>query len=120
MTATQSIPVPVALLEAVPDAILGVDADGMIVLANAQTTLMFGYEIGELIGRPVEMLVSDGVRERHPALRAKYTADPHALPMGAGMRLAGHRRDGSEFPAEVSLSPVDTDTGRLTAAVVRD
>ncbi|GAA1026383.1 PAS domain-containing hybrid sensor histidine kinase/response regulator [Virgisporangium ochraceum] len=112
--------VSVALLEAAPDAILGVDERGAIVLANEQSVRMFGYPLSELIGQPVEILVPEGARHRHPAYRATYAADPHARPMGAGIKLAGRRKDGGEFPAEISLSPVVTDTGRLTAVVVRD
>jgi PAS domain S-box-containing protein len=108
------------LLEAAPDAMVCVDADGRIALVNAQTERLFGYSRGELVGQPVEMLVPDGVRAAHPGHRAGYVADPQPRPMRAGMELAGRRRDGSTFPAEISLSAIDTDQGLLVSAAVRD
>jgi PAS domain S-box-containing protein len=108
------------LLEAAPDAMVCVDADGRIALVNAQTERLFGYGRDELVGQPVEMLVPDAVREVHPSRRAGYMADPAPRPMGAGMELAGRRRDGSTFPAEISLSAIDTDQGILVTAAVRD
>ena len=107
-------------LEAVPDAMVCVDGDGRIVLVNAQTERLFGYARDELAGQPVEMLVPDGVRGVHPGHRAAYVADPRPRPMGAGMELAGRRRDGTTFPAEISLSAIDTDQGILVSAAVRD
>jgi PAS domain S-box-containing protein len=91
------------LLEAAPDAVICVDGDGRIVLVNAQTERLFGYGRDELAGQPVEMLVPDAVRDAHPGHRAGYLADPRPRPMGAGMELAGRRRDGSTFPAEISV-----------------
>jgi len=108
------------LLEAAPDAMVCVDADGRIALVNAQTERLFGYGRDELIGQPVEMLVPDAVRDAHPAHRAAYMADPRPRPMGAGMELAGRRRDGTTFPAEISLSAIDTEEGILVTAAVRD
>jgi two-component system, cell cycle sensor histidine kinase and response regulator CckA len=108
------------LLEAAPDAMVCVDADGRIALVNAQTERLFGYGRDELVGQPVEMLVPDAVREAHPGHRAGYVADPAPRPMGAGMELAGRRRDGSTFPAEISLSAIDTELGILVSAAVRD
>ena len=99
------------LLEAVPDAMVCVDADGRIALVNAQTERLFGYGRDELIGQPVEILVPDPVRGLHPAHRAGYMADPRPRPMGADMELAGRRRDGSTFPAEISLAAMGTDEG---------
>jgi PAS domain S-box-containing protein len=110
----------VALLEAAPDAIVGVAADGSIAMVNAQTVRLFGYDRGEMLGQPVEMLVPERVRGLHPAHRGAYLGDPHPRPMGAGMRLAARRKDGTEFPAEISLSPVASDDVRFVAAVVRD
>src|SRR5260370_41376016 len=97
-----------------------VDADGRIALVNAQTERLFGYHRDELIGQPVEMLVADAARAVHPGHRAGYVADPRPRPMGAGMELAGRRRDGTTFPAEISLSAIDTDQGILVSAAVRD
>ena len=108
------------LLEAVPDAMVCVDADGRIVLVNAQTERLFGYGRDELIGEPVDMLVPDAVRDVHQGHRAGYVADPRPRPMGAGMELAGRRRDGTTFPAEISLSAIDTERGILISATVRD
>jgi two-component system cell cycle sensor histidine kinase/response regulator CckA len=108
------------LMEAAPDAMVCVNRDGRIALVNAQTEQLFGYGRDELIGQPVEILVPDGVRGLHPAHRAGYVADPRPRPMGADMQLAGRRRDGSTFPAEVSLAALDTDEGLLVTAVVRD
>ncbi len=108
------------LLEAAPDAMVCVDADGRIALVNAQTERLFGYSRDELVGQPVEILVPDQVRDLHSRLRAGYVADPRPRPMGAVMELAGRRRDGTTFPAEISLSAIDTDQGILVTAVVRD
>ena len=108
------------LLEAAPDAMICVDGDGRIALVNAQAELLFGYGREELVGQLVDMLVPDAVRPVHPGRRAGYVADPKPRPMGAGMALAGRRRDGSTFPAEISLSAIDTDEGVLVTAAVRD
>ncbi len=108
------------LLEAGPDAIVGVGEDGRISLVNAQTEALFGYGRDELVGQPVEMLVPEADRAAHLAHRAEYLNDPQTRPMGAGMELAGRRHDGSEFPAEISLSAIKTDTGVLVSAAVRD
>ncbi len=108
------------LLEAAPDAMVCVDAGGRIVLVNAQAERLFGYGREELAGQRVEVLVPDGVRAVHPGHRAGYAADPRPRPMGAGMELAGRRRDGSTFPAEISLAAMDTGDGLLVTAAVRD
>jgi PAS domain S-box-containing protein len=110
----------VGLLEAAPDAMVCVDGSGRIALVNAQAERLFGYGRDELAGQPVEFLVPDAVRAVHPAYRAGYAADPRPRPMGAGMALSGRRRDGSTFPAEISLSAIDTDEGLLVTAAVRD
>jgi PAS domain S-box-containing protein len=108
------------LLEAAPDAIVGVDPDGRIALANAQTERLFGYSRDELIGQPIEILVPDRARTVHPERQTSYFRDPRPRPMGAGMQLAGRRKDGSEFPAEISLNALDTEDGWLVSAAVRD
>ncbi len=108
------------LLEAMPDAMVCVAADGRIVLVNAQTERLFGYGRDELIGRSVEMLVPDAARDVHPRHRAGYLADPRPRPMGAGMELAARRRDGITFPAEISLSTIDIEEGTLVTAAIRD
>ncbi len=109
-----------ALMEAAPDAVVCVTGDGRIALVNAQTERLFGYTRQELAGRPVEILVPDAVRAGHPAVRNRYMADPEPRPMGAGKELSGRRYDGSTFPAEISLSAIDTDDGILVMAAVRD
>jgi PAS domain S-box-containing protein len=108
------------LLEAAPDAMICVDGSGRIVLANAQAERLFGYAKEELTGQPVDMLVPDQARHRHPAHRAEYLASPRPRPMGAGMDLAVRRKDGSTFPAEISLSAIHTEEGILITAAVRD
>lgn len=108
------------LMEAAPDAMVCVDADGRIAAVNAQAELLFDYPRKELVGQPVEVLVPDQSRTDHPGHRERYLADPRPRPMGAGMELAGRRRDGSTFPAEISLSVIGTDTGMLALAAVRD
>ena len=108
------------LLEAAPDAIVGVGADGTIVLVNAQAERLFGYRRDELIGQRLELLVPESARNVHPAHRGAYVHDPRPRPMGAGMELAGRRRDGTEFPAEISLSAIETDEGMIISAAVRD
>ena len=109
-----------ALLEAAPDATICVDSGGRIVLVNAQAERLFGYPREDLAGQPVEILVPDTVKAGHPALRAGYAGDPRPREMGAGIDLSGRRRDGSTFPAEISLSAIDTDEGILVSAAVRD
>ena len=110
----------VALLEAAPDAMVCIAADGRVVLVNAEAERLFGYQREELIGQPVEILVPDAARGVHPEHRAGYVADPRHRPMGAGLSLAGRRRDATTFPAEISLSAIDTDEGILVAAAIRD
>jgi PAS domain S-box-containing protein len=108
------------LLEAVPDAVVCVDADGRIVLVNAQTERLFGYRREELSGQPVEVLIPDAIKAPHLARRAEYVAHPRPRPMGIGMELTAQRRDGSTFPAEISLSAIDAGDGLLVMAVVRN
>ena len=108
------------LLEAAPDAMVCVDHDGLIVLVNTAAERLFGYDRDGLIGQPVELLVPERARARHPAHRVAYFADTRPRPMGAGAQLAARRRDGTEFPAEISLSALETDEGTLVSAAIRD
>ncbi len=108
------------LLEAAPDAMIIAAADGRIVLANAQTDEMFGYRREDLIGMEVKMLIPPRLRETHERHRARFFASPKVRRMGAGLELRGLRRDGTEFPIEVSLSPLRTDRGVLVSAAMRD
>lgn len=103
-----------------PDGILVVDAEGVIRRANPQAVRLFGYPLDVLEGAPVEMLVPDAVRTVHHTHREGYSKDPHSRPMGVGLELRARRQDGSEFPVEISLSPVETETGRVIVATVRD
>ncbi|HWY89962.1 MAG TPA: PAS domain S-box protein [Solirubrobacteraceae bacterium] len=109
-----------AMLELAPDAIVGIGPDGLIVLINAQVDALFGYAREELLGQPVEVLVPERFRDAHRFHRVGYFADPRTRPMGAALELFGRRRDGAEFPAEISLSSIETEDGTLAIAAIRD
>ena len=108
------------LLEAVPDAIVAVNQDGIILQVNSQAESLFGYSREELIGQPIEILVPAAQREPHRHHRISYTGKPRARRMGSGLDLRGRRRDASEFPVEISLSPVPTDRGIVVLSAIRD
>jgi PAS domain S-box-containing protein len=109
-----------ALLEAAPDALVVVDESGKIAVANHRTNELFGYAKEDLIGQPIEMLIPMANRDRHPSLREGFFAHPGVRPMGAGLQLWARRSDGSEFPVDISLSPLETPSGTLVSAAVRD
>ncbi|MFD5813769.1 PAS domain S-box protein [Streptomyces sp. NPDC127038] len=108
------------LLEAAPDAMVIVDDTGTIRLVNAQTEALFGYRREELLGHPVELLVPGRFRTHHHLHRRGYSDNRQVRPMGAGLELHGLRKDGTEFPVEISLSPLETSDGLLVSAAVRD
>jgi hypothetical protein len=108
-----------AVLEAVPDAIIGVAADGTIVLVNALAEALFGYGRDDLVGQQLEVLVPVAVRD-HSQLRSRFFQNPVPRPMGLGMELSGMRHDGSEFPAEISLAGIEIDGRMIVIASVRD
>ena len=109
------------LLESAPDGVVIVDAAGVIQIVNRQTEVLFGYPRTELLGQPVEVLLPERFRGRHIGHRTGYQSDPHTRPMGTGLELFGLRRDGSEFPVEISLSPVvSADNETLIISNIRD
>ncbi len=108
------------LLESAPDAMVIVDGAGRIVLVNSRTEEIFGYKRAELLRQPVEMLIPEQFRQKHAAHRADYAASPRARPMGSGLELSGRRKDGSIFPVEISLSPLDEGEKPLFTAAIRD
>ena len=109
-----------ALFEFSPDAIIASDREGRITEVNARVESMFGYQRGELVGQSVDILVPERFRHTHPARRKDYASAARVRPMGAGLELYGRRKDGSEFPADIMLGPVETEDGRIVLSVIRD
>jgi len=109
-----------SLLEAVPDALVGVDQAGVIRFVNNQAELLFGYDHDDLVGQPIETLVPESFRKAHTAHRESYVAAPETRNLGHNLELSGRRRNGTEFPVDISLSSIKTEDGLLVIAAVRD
>ncbi len=109
-----------SILEAIPDALAAVNQQGVIIQVNSQTEALFGYTRDELIGQKIEILVPERQRPQHHLLREHFHQQPKIRRMGSGLDLYGKRRDGSEFPVEISLSPVTVDGGVIVLSAIRD
>lgn len=107
------------VVESLPDALVVVDATGSVVIFNSQAELLFGYHRSEVLGASLEMLVPDAVRGRHEGHRRSFMSDPRTRPMAVGQILRCRRRDGSELPVQINLSPLVVPAGTFVAAVIR-
>ncbi|HWB13092.1 MAG TPA: PAS domain S-box protein [Pirellulales bacterium] len=107
-------------VESAPNGIVMINSAGQIVLVNVQTERLFGFRRDELLGQPVEMLVPERFRDAHPRQRAGFFSNPEGRPMGVGRDLFGQRKDGSEFPVEIRLTPIDTDDGLMVLSAIVD
>ena len=108
------------VVESAPNAIVMIGSTGLIEMVNAQTERVFGYSRDEMLGKPVEMLVPERYRPNHPGLRTSFFANPVSRPMGAGRDLYGLRKDGSEFPVEIGLNPIETEEGTMVLSAIVD
>ncbi|MCI0722206.1 MAG: PAS domain S-box protein [Acidobacteria bacterium] len=107
-------------LQSVSEGIVGTDESGRVVFVNARAEAMFGYDLMELIGQPVEILLPESLREIHARHRLEYVAEPHTRPLGTGLDLLGRRKDGTEFPVDVGLAFVKTDQGFVATSFIMD
>src|SRR5438309_1700207 len=108
------------LLESMPDGIVMINLTGRVVFSNSQAEHLFGYSGGELKGKPVEMLLPQRLRDAHIGHRSNYFTQPRTRTMGMGLELYGLRKNGTEFPVEISLSPLETEEGTLVSSAIRD
>jgi PAS domain S-box-containing protein len=108
------------LMDAIPDAVVIVDAAGLLLMANKQAETLFGYTREEMLEHPLNLLLPDRYHLRHQALLAGYSAQPHVRAMGSGLELFGRRKDGQEIPLEISLSPLTQDGRLYVVAAIRD
>src|SRR6202042_2179689 len=108
------------LFDAAPDAMIAVEWDGSVTMANTQAVRLFGYPAGEFIGRAVETLVPEDTRPAMERERIRYFADPETQPLQTGLKMSGLRRDGSSFPAEITLSALPTENGMSVTAAIRE
>ena len=109
-----------SVLDSAPDAMIVIDSDGTILFANGQVTALFGYANDEVVGTAVEILLPERFRARHTSHRDRYARNVRVRPMGMGLDLFGRRKDGSEFPVEISLSPIRQGNDDIVAAAIRD
>jgi PAS domain S-box-containing protein len=109
-----------SVLDSAPDAMIIIDSAGVIVFANRQVSALFGHESADIVGKNVEMLLPERFRQRHIGHRRGYTGNVRVRPMGAGLDLFGIRKDGTEFPVEISLSPIGKEGDITVAAAIRD
>src|SRR6516164_9708712 len=107
-------------LDAAPDAMVIIDEAGKVCFANRQVSALFGYAREDIVGESVEALMPERFRSQHAARRRDYLGNVRVRPMGGGLELFGRRRDGAEFPIEISLSPIADNGGLLVAAAIRD
>jgi PAS domain S-box-containing protein len=112
--------IPLALIDYLPDAVIIVDADGRITRANPRTAALFGYEPQALLGQPIEALMPERFQQKHVAQRTGFLGTSSVRTMGAGLELYGRRSDGTEFPVDIMLSPLESLEGKVVLAVVRD
>ena len=108
------------VVESAPNAMVMISQRGEIEMVNAQAERVFGYARGEMLGQPIEMLVPERFRGNHPGLRGSFFASPKSRPMGAGRDLYGLKKDGSEFPIEIGLNPIETDEGTMVLSAIVD